>query len=141
VKKEIVISEADDLAVVFENSRAVEFIMRQGDQLVGDIIIGKVESIVPAIEAAFVNIGHDRNGFIHLADLPVSQHHRKRGKVPPIKPGEKLIVQIAKAPTGTKGARLTGRISVPGRYLVFVPHDNRVCISRRIVDSKERARL
>ncbi len=141
IKKEIVISEANDLAVVIEDGRASEFVMRQGEQLVGDIILGKVESVVPAIEAAFINIGHEKNGFIHVADLPPSPSAKKKGKVPIVRSGDKLIVQIAKAPTGTKGARLTGRISVPGRYLVFVPHDNRVCISRRIVDSKERERL
>jgi ribonuclease E len=141
VKREIVFSEADDLAVVFENGRAVEFVMRQGDQLVGDIILGRVESVVPAIEAAFVNIGHDKNGFIHLADLPQMQGPKRKSKTPSVKPGEKLVVQIAKAPTGTKGARLTGRLSIPGRFLVFVPHDNRVCLSRMITDGKERDRL
>ncbi|MBU6427400.1 MAG: Rne/Rng family ribonuclease [Cyanobacteria bacterium REEB65] len=140
-QKEIVICEENDLAVVFEEGRACEFILRSGDQLVGDIILGRVESVVPAIEAAFINIGHDKNGFIHVADLPCSPVAKKKGKNPTVRSGDKLIVQIAKAPTGTKGARLTGRISVPGRYLVFVPHDNRVCISRRIVDSKERERL
>ncbi len=141
MKREIVFSEADDLAVVFENGRAVEFVMRQGDQLVGDIILGRVESVVPAIEAAFVNIGHDKNGFIHLADLPQVQGPKRKAKTPTVKPGEKLVVQIAKAPTGTKGARLTGRLSIPGRFLVFVPHDNRVCLSRMITDGKERDRL
>lgn len=141
MKREIVFSEADDLAVVFENGRAVEFVMRQGDQLVGDIILGRVESVVPAIEAAFVNIGHDKNGFIHLADLPQAQGPKRKAKTPTVKPGEKLVVQIAKAPTGTKGARLTGRLSIPGRFLVFVPHDNRVCLSRMITDGKERDRL
>lgn len=141
MKREIVFSEADDLAVVFENGRAVEFVMRQGDQLVGDIILGRVESVVPAIEAAFVNIGHDKNGFIHLADLPQMQGSKRKAKTPSVKPGEKIVVQIAKAPTGTKGARLTGRLSIPGRFLVFVPHDNRVCLSRMITDGKERDRL
>ena len=141
MKKEIVISEADDLAIVFEQGRAAEFVLRQGDQLVGDIVLGKVESVVPAIEAAFINIGHDKNGFIHVADLPTTQSPRRRPKPQPIRTGEKLLIQIAKAPTGTKGARLTGRLSVPGRYLVFVPHDNRVCLSRMITDSRERDRL
>lgn len=141
MKKEIVISEAEDLAVVFENGRAAEFVLRQGEQLVGDIVLGKVESVVPAIEAAFINIGHEKNGFIHVADLPNILSPRKRTKPQPIRSGEKLLVQIAKAPTGTKGARLTGRLSIPGRYLVFVPHDNRVCMSRMITDPRERERL
>ena len=115
MKKEIVISEADDLAIVFEQGRAAEFVLRQGDQLVGDIVLGKVESVVPAIEAAFINIGHDKNGFIHVADLPTTQSARRRPKPQPIRTGEKLLIQIAKAPTGTKGARLTGRLSEIGR--------------------------
>src|SRR5690606_30308328 len=69
------------------------------------------------------------------------QGPKRKSKTPSVKPGEKLVVQIAKAPTGTKGARLTGRLSIPGRFLVFVPHDNRVCLSRMITDGKERDRL
>lgn len=140
MSKQIVISENNNLAVVFEGNKAAEFIMRQGDQFVGDIILGRVESIVPAIEAMFIDIGHDKNGFIHTADMP-AEHNRRHGKQKPIEAGQRVLVQIAKAPTGTKGARLSGRISVPGRFLVFVPHDNRVCISRRITEGKERDRL
>ncbi|MEB3299746.1 MAG: Rne/Rng family ribonuclease [Candidatus Sericytochromatia bacterium] len=140
MNKHIVISENHNLAVVFEGNKAAEFIMRQGDQFVGDIILGRVESIVPAIEAMFIDIGYDKNGFIHTADMP-AEHNRRHGRQKPLEAGQRVLVQIAKAPTGTKGARLTGRISVPGRFLVFVPHDNRVCISRRITEGKERDRL
>ncbi|HEY9723264.1 MAG TPA: Rne/Rng family ribonuclease, partial [Oscillatoriaceae cyanobacterium] len=143
MKKEIIISEVNDLAVVYEDGRAVEFFLRHGDQLVGDIIWGQVEAVVPGIEAAFVNIGQDRNGFIHVADLPSAQAPRRQAapRKPSIKVKERILVQIAKAPTGNKGARLTGRLTIPGRFLVLVPHDNRVSISRRIVESHERDRL
>lgn len=143
MRKEIIISEANDMAVVFENGRAAEFFLRSGDQLVGDIIWGQVEAVVPGIEAAFVNIGQERNGFIHVADLPSAQTPRKQmaPRRPSIKVKERILVQIAKAPTGNKGARLTGRLTIPGRFLVLVPHDNRVSISRRIVESSERDRL
>lgn len=141
MKKEIVISEADNIAAVIEDGRVVEFFLRQGDQLVGDIVLGQVESIVQGIEAAFINIGHDRNGFIHMTDLPAAQTPRKRLKTVNIRAKEPLLVQIAKAPTGSKGARLTGRISIPGRFVVFVSHDNRVNISRRITSPQERERL
>ncbi|MEB3198046.1 MAG: Rne/Rng family ribonuclease [Candidatus Sericytochromatia bacterium] len=143
VNKEIVICEANDLAVVFENGRASEFFLRHGDQLVGDIIWGQVDAVVPGIEAAFVNIGQERNGFIHVADLPSMQAPRKQSapKKPTIKVRDRILVQIAKAPTGSKGARLTGRITIPGRFLVLVPHDNRVSISRRITEGAERERL
>ena len=141
--KEIVISEANDLAVVFEGGHAQEFFLRHGDQLVGDIVWGQVDAVVPGIEAAFVNIGQDRNGFIHVADLPSMQTPRKMAapKKPTIKVRDRILVQIAKAPTGNKGARLTGRLTIPGRFLVLVPHDNRVSISRRITDNAERERL
>jgi ribonuclease E len=143
LKKEIIISEANDMAVVFEDGRAAEFFLRSGDQLVGDIIWGQVEAVVPGIEAAFVNIGQERNGFIHVADLPSAQTPRKlmAPKRPTIRVKERILVQIAKAPTGNKGARLTGRLTIPGRFLVLVPHDNRVSISRRIVETAERDRL
>jgi ribonuclease E len=143
LKKEIIISEANDLACVFEDGRAAEFFLRSGDQLVGDIIWGQVEAVVPGIEAAFVNIGQERNGFIHVADLPSAQAPRKQAapKRPSIRVRERILVQIAKAPTGSKGARLTGRLTIPGRFLVLVPDDNRVSISRRIVESVERERL
>lgn len=141
MKKEIVISEADNIAAVIEDGRVVEFFLRQGDQLVGDIVLGQVESIVQGIEAAFINIGHDRNGFIHMTDLPAAQTPRKRLKTVNIRAKEPILVQIAKAPTGSKGARLTGRISIPGRFVVFVSHDNRVNISRRITSPQERERL
>jgi ribonuclease E len=143
LRREIIICEAHDLAVVLEDGKAVEFFLRHGDQLVGDIIWGQVEAIVPGIEAAFVDIGQDRNGFIHVADLPAAQAPRKlqAAKQPAIRVKERLLVQIAKAPTGTKGARLTGRLTIPGRFLVLVPDDNRVSISRRITDARERERL
>ncbi|MGE5708047.1 MAG: Rne/Rng family ribonuclease, partial [Bacteroidota bacterium] len=141
MKREIVICEADNLAAVIEDGRAVEFFLRQGDQLVGDIILGQVESVAQGIEAAFVNIGHDRNGFIHMADLPAAQSPRRKLKSAIVRPKEQLLVQIAKAPTGNKGARLTGRLSIPGRFVVFVSHDNRVNISRRITSPQERERL
>lgn len=141
MKREIVICEADNLAAVIEDGRAVEFFLRQGEQLVGDIILGQVESVAQGIEAAFVNIGHDRNGFIHMADLPAAQSPRKKLKSAIVRPKEQLLVQIAKAPTGNKGARLTGRLSIPGRFVVFVSHDNRVNISRRITSPQERERL
>ena len=139
--QQIVIAEQLRIAAVLNDERVDELIVAQGRYQIGDVFLGTVENVLPGIDAAFVNIGEsEKNGFIHTADLP-GEFNRRHGKQPVVKGGDKLLVQIAKAPTGTKGARLSGRVSVPGRFLVFVPHDNRVCISRRITDDAERSRL
>jgi ribonuclease E len=140
VSKEIIICEKENLAAIVENGRVVEFYLSEGEQQVGDILLGRVESIVPAIEAAFVNIGQDKNGFIHVADLPTSRA-RQAGIKQALKLKQPLLVQIAKEPTGTKGARLTSMLSIPGRYLVLTPFERRIGISKRITSEDERGRL
>jgi len=140
VSKEIIICEKDNLAAIVENGRVVEFYLSEGEQQVGDILLGRVESIVPAIEAAFVNIGRDKNGFIHVADLPTSRA-RQAGIKQALKLKQPLLVQVAKEPTGSKGARLTSMLSIPGRYLVLTPFERRIGISKRITNEAERGRL
>lgn len=140
VSKDIVICEQDKLAAMIENGRVVEFFLNEGEQQVGDIVLGRVESIVPAIEAAFVNIGREKNGFIHVADL-ASTRARSDGIKQSLKLKQSLLVQVAKEPTGNKGARLTALLSIPGRYLVLTPFERRVGISKRITSDAERNRL
>ncbi|MBC7542103.1 MAG: Rne/Rng family ribonuclease [Candidatus Sericytochromatia bacterium] len=140
MSKEIIICEKENLAAIIENGRVVEFYLSEGEQQVGDILLGRVESIVPAIEAAFVNIGRDKNGFIHVADLPTSRA-RQAGIKQALKIKQPLLVQIAKEPTGSKGARLTSMLSIPGRYLVLTPFERRIGISKRITSEAERGRL
>jgi len=118
---------------------------------VGNIYKGKVETIVPSVGAAFVSIGLEKNGFLYLNDtaslvleeeLDVSTTSQKRKPEPvKLKEGQELIVQIAKEPFGTKGARLTSHVSLPGRYLVLMPFEKHFGISKRIDDDAERRRL
>ncbi len=139
--KEIIISERENIAATLENGRIVEFFMNEGEQLVGDIILGKVESVVPSIDAAFVSIGKNRNGFIHVTDLSLKNTRRKIGIKNYLRPKQNLLVQIAKEATGSKGPRLTGMLTVPGKYMVLTPYERKIGISKRISDPHERDRL
>lgn len=140
VSREIVVSEADKIAVVLENGIVREFFLSEGEQNVGDIIIATVESIVPAIEAAFLDINREKSGFIHVSDLPASKKQQS-GIRQFLKPQQQLLVQVTREPTGNKGACLTGFIQLPGRFLVLTPFERRIGLSKRIYDARERARL
>lgn len=140
MSREIVVSEADKIAVVLENGVVREFYLSEGDQYVGDIILATVESIVPAIEASFLDIGRDKSGFIHVSDLPASKKQQS-GIRQFIKPQQQMLVQVTREPTGNKGACLTGFIQLPGRFLVLTPFERRIGLSKKIYDARERARL
>jgi Rne/Rng family ribonuclease len=140
VAKEIIISERENIAATFENGKIVEFFMNEGEQLVGDIILGKVESVVQSIDAAFVSIGKNRNGFIHVTDLSL-KIRRKVGIKNVLRPKQNLLVQIAKEATGSKGPRLTGMLTIPGKYMVLTPYERKVGISKKISETQERDRL
>jgi len=140
MSREIVVSESDKIAVVLENGAVREFFLSEGDQYVGDIILATVESIVPAIEAAFLNIGREKSGFIHVSDLP-SSRKQQSGIRQFLKPQQQMLVQVTREPTGNKGACLTGFIQLPGRFLVLTPFERRIGLSKRIYDARERARL
>lgn len=140
MSREIVVSEAEKLAVVVENGTVREFYLSEGEQYVGDIILATVESIVPAIEAAFLNIGREKSGFIHVSDLP-SSRKQQSGIRQYLKTQQQMLVQVTREPTGNKGACLTGFIQLPGRFLVLTPFERRIGLSKRIYDARERARL
>ena len=99
--------------------------------------------MIPGIDAAFVNIGDtERNGFIHVTDLGPLRLKKTAGAITELlAPQQKVLVQVMKEPTGSKGPRLTGKISLPGRYLVLIPHGRGVNLSRRIRSDEERNRL
>jgi Rne/Rng family ribonuclease len=136
MKKSLIISEQDNIAALLENDRVVEFFVNRGELLLGDIYTATVENILPGIDAAFVNLGKDKMGFLHANDVPGQGLLRER-----LVPKQKLLVQITKEPTGHKGPRVSTAISLPGRFLVLVPEERSVSISRKISDAKERARL
>ena len=118
--------------------------------IVGNIYKGKVDNVLPGMEAAFVDIGLERNGFLHVDEivLPDGQQAPRRGRGSGkgarinelIKPGQEILVQVVKDPLKTKGARLSMNLSIAGRYLVYSPQGSGTGVSRRLAD-KERDRL
>jgi ribonuclease G len=146
---------------LFENGRLVELHIDRGDNrgFVGNVYLGRVVRVLPGMQAAFVDVGLERAAFLYVGDIytqmlnltdegverPTKGGGRGRGNHPPIqdllKEGQEIVVQVAKDPIGTKGARLTTHIALPGRYLVFMPTVEHIGISRRIEKDSERRRL
>jgi ribonuclease G len=126
------------------------YLERRGNRsIVGNIYKGKVDNVLPGLEAAFVDIGLDKNGFLHVDEivLPgVETPRRGRGKEGGkkisdlLKPGQEIVVQVVKDPLKTKGARLSMELTIAGRYMVYAPTGEGVGVSKRL-DDKERARL
>ena len=141
--QQIVIAEQLRIAAVLSDERVDELIVAQGRYQIGDVYLGTVENVLPGIDAAFVNIGEsEKNGFIHITDLgPLRLRKGGAGITELLEPRQKVLVQVMKEPTGTKGPRLTGNLSLPGRFLVLQPHGQGVNISRRINGENERNRL
>jgi ribonuclease G len=124
------------------------YVERRGQRsIVGNIYKGVVDNVLPGMEAAFVDIGLERNGFLHVDEivLPGGEAAPRRGRGKGrrinelIKPGQEIIVQVVKDPLKTKGARLSMQLSIAGRYLVYMPQGGGVGVSRRLPD-KERER-
>ena len=143
MSQQIVIAEQLRIAAVLSDERVDELIVAQGRYQIGDVYLGTVENVLPGIDAAFVNIGEsEKNGFIHVTDLgPLRLRKGSAGITELLEPRQKVLVQVMKEPTGTKGPRLTGNLALPGRYLVLQPHGLGVNISRRISAEAERNRL
>ena len=162
--KEILISiEPQEKRVAIVENKVLEefFVERIGvRQLVGNIYKGRVSSVVGAVKAAFVNLGLQKNGYLYLADVvgigletdtverdEVEEAYPLRAIQPHesieqlLKKGQEVLVQVTKEPFGMKGPRLTTHVALPGRYLVLLPFDRHLGISRRISNDKERARL
>jgi len=141
--KQIIIAEQHRIAAVFWEEQIQELVVATGSHQVGDVYLGIVENILPGIDAAFVNIGDaERNGFIHVTDLGPLRLKRAAGAITELlSPQQKVLVQVMKEPTGNKGPRLTGNITLPGRYLVLMPFGRGVNLSRRIKSEAERNRL
>ncbi len=141
--KQIIIAEQHRIAAVFSEDQIQELVVATGSHQVSDIYLGIVENVLPGIDAAFVNIGDsERNGFIHVSDLGPLKLKRSASAITELlAPQQKVLVQVMKEPTGTKGPRLTGNITLPGRYLVLMPFGRGVNLSRRIKNENERNRL
>ncbi|MBD2422348.1 Rne/Rng family ribonuclease [Cyanobium sp. FACHB-13342] len=141
--QQIVIAEQLRIAAVLNDERVDELVVAQGRYQIGDVYLGTVENVLPGIDAAFVNIGEsEKNGFIHVTDLgPLRLRKGAAGITELLEPRQKVLVQVMKEPTGTKGPRLTGNLALPGRFLVLQPQGQGVNISRRINGENERNRL
>lgn len=154
--REILISQEDQepqVAIVEDGQLVALHIERPLSQrLVGNIYKGRVENVLPGMQAAFVAIGLERNAFLFVDDAQAGvadeEEDVEEGTLRPrmpiqelLKPGQEILVQVEKEPTGAKGARITRALSIPGRYLVLAPYGDGVGISRRISDPEERERL
>lgn len=118
--------------------------------LVGNIFKGRVSRVLPGMQAAFIDIGLERTGFLHTSDIATNhvEHNTEQIELEQVQPiesiiseGEEILVQVVKDPIGSKGARLTTRLSIPSRYIVFMPDYPSIGISQRIEDEEERERL
>jgi len=170
--KEIIVSkdEFETRAALLEDKTLAEiFIERQGERyILGNIYKGRVNSILPGMQAAFVDIGLDRNAFLHVSDIAhhleeyeelidsemdegansgkrkqsnYKRHNEETSIRDLLKKGQEILVQVDKEPMDTKGPRVTAYVTLPGRYLVYMPTVEHVGISRRIEDESERQRL
>jgi len=146
--KQVIIDSglSEERVAILENNKLVEIhIERLEDRkIIGNIYKGKVMNVLPGIEAAFVDIGIDRNAFLHLSDLEKSLGNQNGKSVDVkdlIKVGQEIDVQVVKEAIIPKGARVTTDISLPGRYLVLMPNNNGIAVSRRIEQDQEKERL
>jgi ribonuclease G len=147
VKKEILVSVevGEQRVAVLEDGKPAEvYLERPGRRsIAGNVYKGTVDNVLPGMEASFVDIGLDRNGFLYVDEIIVPELEGKRQTrriQELIERGQEVLVQAVKDPMGTKGARLTTEVSLPGRFLVFVPSGEGVGISRRLEEA-ERDRL
>jgi ribonuclease G len=137
---------------ILEDNKLVELFAEKKEQdlLVGNIYKGVVRNVLPGMGAAFIDIGLSRTAFLHYKDIePKFLQHSFDYKLlsdssniaKVLKAGQEIVVQVKKDPIGKKGARITGKISIPGKFLVFVPHKNKISLSRKITSQKEKDRI
>ncbi len=170
MKKEIIINSAPDenRIAITEDGKLTELFIEneEYEKVVGDIYLGKVAKIIPGIKAAFIDLGFKQDAFLHFSDIgdqaegfkellgedidddddeedtpPQKPHQRRRNQLPKLERGQKIIVQITKEPVSNKGVRVTSKISLPGRYLVFLPFEGKVNASKQIQNIREKKRL
>jgi ribonuclease G len=173
LKREILISGSprETRVAILEDDRLVELLVDRPDarRSVGDIYLGRVEAVLPGIQAAFVDIGAEKSAFLHASDLVEDEDEddssdgddddddtgngngsagdrgRSRRRLPNVadelKRGETKLVQVIKEPISTKGPRVTAQVSLAGRFLVFMPFASKVGVSRKIEGRDQRARL
>ncbi|BAS09387.1 ribonuclease G [Arthrobacter sp. Hiyo4] len=147
VDRQMIVRQRDDriqIGVLEDGVLAEHFVSKtQQDSLIGNVYLGKVQNVLPSMEAAFVDIGRGRNAVLYAGEVnweAVNLEGKQRRIENALKSGDTVLVQVTKDPVGHKGARLTSQISLPGRYLVYVPGGSMTGISRKLPDV-ERNRL
>jgi ribonuclease G len=152
---------------LLEDKQLVQVMLDRPDQgrMLGDIFLGRVDAVLPGIQAAFVDIGAEKAGFLHVSDLnygddedPDAENgdgngndrghgrgRRRSTKYPPIQEniqkGQSILVQVTKEPISSKGSRLTAQVSLPGRFMVYMPYTSHVGVSRKIEGRDQRSKL
>ena len=154
-QKEIIVnvSNRETRIALLEDGQLMEYRVEREERVVGSIFKGIVQNVLPGMDAAFVDIGLERNAFLYVADIipdegsdtspaSIKRSELRRRKIKDLlKPGQQVMVQVTKGPRGTKGARVSTRIALPGRYVVLMPESGSVGVSRKIEDRSERERL
>jgi len=159
-QKDIIISlsEFETRIAILENSKLMELWVErpERERMVGDICKGIVKAVLPGMQAAFLDLGLERSAFLHISDITelyeadfleeeeLAQRKRKKSKQKIeelLKKGQEILVQIMKEPMGTKGPKVTSQLSLAGRYLVLVPGEEHIGVSRKITDREEKKRL
>jgi len=156
VTKEIIVnvSNRETRIALLEDGKLTEYRVEREERVVGSIFKGIVQNVLPGMEAAFVDIGLERNAYLSIADIlpddggndgsPASMRRselRRRKIRDLLEPGQQIMVQVTKGPRGTKGARVSTRIALPGRYVVLMPEASSMGVSRKLEDRAERDRL
>ncbi len=152
MSKEIVINigTRETRMALIDGGKLVELHVERDERVAGSVYKCRVANVLPGMDAAFVDIGLERNAFLYAGDVlpeageefPAAKKEAQRANIKDLlKVGQELVVQVVKAPRGTKGARVSTRISLPGRYLVLMPEADNIGISRKIEDTAERDRL
>lgn len=147
VERKMIVRQREDriqIGVLEDGVLAEHFVSKtQQDSLIGNVYVGKVQNVLPSMEAAFVDIGRGRNAVLYAGEVNwdvAALEGQPRRIENALKAGDSVLVQVTKDPVGHKGARLTSQISLPGRYLVYVPGGSMTGISRKLPDV-ERQRL
>jgi ribonuclease E len=144
--KTMLITETEErlqIAVVEGRDLVEHYVTRTGTRsMVGNVYLGKVQNVLPGMEAAFIDVGRGRNAVLYAGEVSYDEDVEAGGRriEAVLKPGQSVLVQVTKDPLRGKGARLTAQVSIPGRYLVYVPDGSASGISRRLPDP-ERERL
>src|SRR6187200_1942406 len=166
MNKEMIISSGahDTRVAILEDDQVVEIFIERENQrgVVGNIYKGRVSKVLPGMQSSFVDIGLERDGFLYVTDVvnpfeeldkldagddetgkeETKRESREEPKIEQLlREGQEVLVQVAKEPLGTKGARLTSHATMPGRFLVFMPTVDHVGVSRKIESREERSRL